>query len=160
MENTEYQKQKRKKKKGRKYFWLICILLAAFALCFFYQKQRAQESEVDPNAREAVVLEEGQSWLTLRIETIIGNEIRAVETRDEIGRSKEAETQDDRGKETEAQAGSQGEVKTYCIPVGTAVVTKLGSVTTFSRLAAGDKICCLMADSGKEAVILKIWIEE
>lgn len=150
MENTEYQKQKRKKKKGRKYFWLICILLAAFALCFFYQKQRAQESEVDPNAREAVVLEEGQSWLTLRIETIIGNEIRAVETRDEIGRSKE----------TEAQAGNQGEVKTYCIPVGTAVVTKLGSVTTFSRLAAGDKICCLMADSGKEAVILKIWIEE
>lgn len=150
MENTEYQKQKRKKKKGRKYFWLICILLAAFALCFLYQKQRAQEAEVDPNAREAVVLEEGQSWLTLRIETIIGNEIRAVETRDEMGRSKEAE----------AHAGSQEEAKTYRIPVGTAVVTKLGSVTTFSRLAAGDKICCLMEDSGKEAVILKIWIEE
>ena len=54
-----------------------------------------------------------------------------------------------------------GEASQYTIPVGTDGVTALGSVTTFSRLAQGDRISCLMehtADEGDE--ILKIWIEE
>lgn len=51
-------------------------------------------------------------------------------------------------------------MQTYTIPVGTEVVTKPGSVTTFSRLAAGDMIRCLMQEEDGEAVILKIWIEE
>lgn len=54
-----------------------------------------------------------------------------------------------------------GEASQYTIPVGTDVVTALGSITTFSRLAQGDRISCLMErteDEGDE--ILKIWIEE
>ena len=47
------------------------------------------------------------------------------------------------------------------IPVGTQVETKLGTVTTFSRLAGGDRIKMLLQkdDSGSD-VLLKIWIVE
>ena len=85
-------------------------------------------------------MEENQSWQYLQIDNIIGNEIDAFKSDDPVRTEKE--------------------MKTYTIPVGTQVVTKLGSVTTFSRLAAGDTICCLMQKSGEEEVILKIWIEE
>ncbi len=50
------------------------------------------------------------------------------------------------------------EVKTMMIPVGTEVVTKLETVTTFSRLAAGDTIKMLMEKDGDTETILKIWI--
>ena len=44
------------------------------------------------------------------------------------------------------------------IPVGTQVTTKLGTVTTFSRLAAGDTIKMLVQEENGERVILEIWI--
>ena len=50
------------------------------------------------------------------------------------------------------------EERTMMIPVGTEVVTKLGTVTTFSRLASGDVMKILTEKSGDEDVILKIWI--
>ena len=50
------------------------------------------------------------------------------------------------------------EERTMVIPVGTEVVTKLGTVTTFSRLASGDVMKILTEKSGDEDVILKIWI--
>ena len=50
------------------------------------------------------------------------------------------------------------EERTMMIPVGTEVVTKLGTVTTFSRLASGDVMKILTEKSGDEDIILKIWI--
>lgn len=210
IENVGYLKQK--KKKSRKAFWLILLLLvAAAAGLLFYQKKKAEAEAIDPNARENVVLEEDQSWLYLKIESIIGNEITAVETtaprRMEMppqdgqppqGEPPAQDGQPAQGEQPPAQGeqppqdeqppqgelpaqgeqppqGAQsaqresaatadgeltGEAKTYMIPVGTAVVTKLGSETTFSRLAAGDTICCLIEEADGEPVILKIWIEE
>lgn len=198
--------EKKKKKKSRKAFWLIFLLLfAAAAGLFFYQKKKAEAEAIDPNARENVVLEEDLSWLYLKIESIIGNEITAVETtaprRMEMppqgeppaqGEQPPQDGQPAHGEQPPAQGeqlpqGAQsaqgeppaqdgqpaqresaatadgeltGEAKTYMIPVGTAVVTKLGSETTFSRLAAGDTICCLIEEADGEPVILKIWIEE
>lgn len=43
---------------------------------------------------------------------------------------------------------------TTMIPVGTDVITKLGNVTTFSRLAAGDKVALVM----EEDVIVAVYI--
>jgi len=135
MENTRYLKDRKKKNR----IWigavLALLLTAAAAGGFFYEKERSREE--NPNSEEAVVPEENQRWLLLQIDTIEGNEIQAVEI-------EEAETEE----------------KTYQIPVGTDVVTRLGSVTTFSRLAAGDVIRCLMEQTEEEEVILKIWIEE
>lgn len=52
------------------------------------------------------------------------------------------------------------EERTATIPVGTEVVTKLGTVTTFSRLASGDVMKILVDNTDEEDVILKIWILE
>jgi ERCC4-type nuclease len=54
-------------------------------------------------------------------------------------------------KETDSQ-------QTWLIPVGTDVVTKLGTTTSFSRLASGDYIRMLVQNSTDSQDILKIWI--
>lgn len=145
MENAEYLKLKKKKKKRHRAVWIfIIVLLAVAAGIFFYRKQQDGPEE-NPNAEEAVVLEENQSWLYLEIDTIEGNEMQAAVV-EKSG--------------NEYIAAGDGEIKTYLIPVGTDVVTRLGSVTTFSRLAAGDVLHCLTEQADGEEVILKIWIEE
>lgn len=53
---------------------------------------------------------------------------------------------------------SLGEERTATIPVGTDVITKLGTTTTFARLAAGDVVQMLTEKVGDEDVIIKMWI--
>ena len=59
---------------------------------------------------------------------------------------------------TYTETGKTGQIQ---IPVGTDVETKLGTITTFSRLSNGDTIRMLMqkSDNGGED-LLKIWIVE
>ena len=47
---------------------------------------------------------------------------------------------------------------TIQIPVGTKVTTRLGTETTFSRLAAGDNIKMLVQENDGQQEILEIWI--
>jgi len=47
---------------------------------------------------------------------------------------------------------------TVQIPVGTKVTTRLGTETTFSRLAAGDNIKMLVQENDGQQEILEIWI--
>ena len=54
-----------------------------------------------------------------------------------------------------------GEEQTMLIPVGTSVTTSMGTVTTFSRLAAGDMVKLLMeTDASGELVIVGVWMLE
>ena len=48
-------------------------------------------------------------------------------------------------------------ITTY-IPVGTDVTTKLGTVTTFSRLAADDYVALVIEKDGDEEVIAAVYI--
>lgn len=48
-------------------------------------------------------------------------------------------------------------ITTY-IPVGTDVTTKLGTVTTFSRLAADDYVALVMEKDGDEKIIAAVYI--
>ncbi len=50
------------------------------------------------------------------------------------------------------------ETITAYIPVGTEVTTKLGTVTTFSRLAAGDYVALVVETDGGEQVIMAVYI--
>lgn len=50
------------------------------------------------------------------------------------------------------------ETVTAQIPVGTEVTTKLGTVTTFSRLAAGDYVALVVETSGEEQTIVAVYI--
>ena len=74
--------------------------------------------------------------------------------------SKEKSTADIQNKTmtTYTETGKTGQIQ---IPVGTDVETKLGTITTFSRLSNGDTIRMLMqkSDNGSED-LLKIWIVE
>ena len=54
------------------------------------------------------------------------------------------------------QIGNE-QVTTY-IPVGTEVTTKLGTVTTFSRLAAGDYVALVMEKDGDREIIVAVYI--
>ena len=47
---------------------------------------------------------------------------------------------------------------TTMIPVGTDVITKLGNVTTFSRLAAGDKVALVVEEEQDRQVIVAVYI--
>lgn len=50
------------------------------------------------------------------------------------------------------------ETVTARIPVGTEVTTKLGTVTTFSRLAAGDYVALVTQKDGDEEIIVAVYI--
>jgi hypothetical protein len=82
-------------------------------------------------------LETGQEYIYVRITSILGNEMTGTIYEDD--------------KET-------GNQQTWTIPVGTDVVTKLGTTTSFSRLASGDYIRMLVQNGTDSQDILKIWI--
>ena len=44
------------------------------------------------------------------------------------------------------------------IPVGTEVTTRLGTVTTFSRLAAGDRIALVVEEEAGTQIIMAVYI--
>lgn len=69
-----------------------------------------------------------------------------------------SEDMQNRAMTTYTETGKTGQIQ---IPVGTDVETKLGTITTFSRLSNGDTIRMLLqkVDNGGEE-LLKIWIVE
>lgn len=124
-----------KKKKNRLWVWLLLlILIVAAGGGFWYQKNMMKQETQE----EELVLLENQKLLDVRITKMLGNEMSGMLV-------------------TENQV--QGEQKTWMIPVGTDVVTKLGTTTTFARLSSGDTIQMLMQTGENESEeILKIWI--
>ena len=50
------------------------------------------------------------------------------------------------------------ETVTAYIPVGTTVTTKLGTQTTFSRLAAEDYVALVLEKDGGEEIIMAVYI--
>lgn len=62
------------------------------------------------------------------------------------------------GNEITCEVTGSGEVKSYQIPVGTKVTTRLGTVTTFSRLSKGNSVAVLL-EKGTD-VVKEVWIVE
>lgn len=125
-----------KKKKSRLplIITVFLIIVAAGAGMYIYQL-KAKEASTDNSKEEEIVLEENQRLEYAKIVSISGNEMTVT-------------------------ADSDKE-QTWLIPVGTDVVTKLGTTTTFSRLANGDNIRLLtQTDDEGNDVILKIWITD
>lgn len=134
--------KKRKSKKGC-IILLIILLSGAAAVCYYDKSQR--EAQAAQAGQSAIEAGEGQSVLYAQIDTIVGNEIsiQLLEFSDAEGR---------------ISYEMRDEQREYCIPVGTQVETRLGSITTFTRLAAGDKIAMLLAPKDETQEIVKIWI--
>lgn len=121
---------------------IICMaVIAAAAVIFLYlgQKKHSALDESVINTSEQVLLLEGQRIEKLKIKAIYGNEIC-------VNSVENADLQED---------------KIWQIPVGTDVITKLGTTTTFSRLANADVIDVLIqADDNGNETIQKVWITE
>ena len=133
---------------AKKYIVLFAVVFLAapgVGTCVLWQKHvfAAQEGQ-EP------VLENGQSFRYAKITSISGNEMQYAVL------EPQTQTKDKSG--AYAETDKTGQMQ---IPVGTQVETKLGTVTTFSRLAGGDRIKMLLQkdDSGSD-VLLKIWIVE
>lgn len=129
--------QKKSKLKG----WIILfvifviVILGLVGYRVYQGKKQAQEA-----AKQEMVLEENQYFTYVAIQKMLGNEM--------IGAMIE------NGQQAQEQC-------TWLIPVGTDVETKLGTITTFARLAAGDQIKMLMETTGNGTdEIIKIWIEQ
>lgn len=126
-----------KKKKSKLWIWLVLlILVVAAGGVFKYQQVKAQQEEQE----EEIVVLENQELINVRITKMLGNEMTgSIVTED----------------------NKQGEAQTWMIPVGTEVVTKLGTTTTFARLSSGDTIQMLMqTEEANGSSILKIWITQ
>lgn len=126
---------KPKKNKKKWIILIICILALLLGAASFLLYQR-NEAAAKTSTNEAIA-GENQTLVTVSIQKMIGNEMTGVSISDE----------------TELQ-----EAQTWMIPVGTEVVTKLGTITTFARLASGDQVQVLFDDQTQE--ILKIWITQ
>lgn len=134
---------KKKKKAKCKRVWILSLLLVLIgaAAAFYYQRQQ-QEVMAAQMGQSAVEAVENQVLQFGDISTITGNEITI----------KVLKTQNQR------EYTDTGETMEYRIPVGTDVETRLGSITTFSRLASGDRIAILFDTAEQEEFIRKIWI--
>lgn len=127
-----------KKKKSKLWIWLLLlVLVVAAGGGFWYQKSNAKQTMEE----EEIVLQENQELINVRITQMLGNEMT--------------------GSIVSEDKKQQQEEKTWMIPVGTEVVTKLGTTTTFARLSSGDTIQMLMqTGESAEGDILKIWITQ
>lgn len=127
-----------KKKKSKVWIWLVLLILvmAAGGGVYGYQQVMAQQETEE----EEIVVLENQELIHVRITKMLGNEMTGSIVTEE---------------------NKQGETQTWMIPVGTDIVTKLGTTTTFARLSSGDTIQMLMQeDEADDRNILKIWITQ
>ena len=125
-----------KKKKSKAWIWLVLLILVVTAGVAVYQDRQMKE-KLKTQEEEIIVLE-NQELINVRITKMLGNEMTGSVVNEN---------------------NSLGEVKTWLIPVGTQVVTKLGTTTTFVRLRSGDTVQMLIGkDAEEDSSIFKIWI--
>ena len=153
--NETRRAEKRKKRKKKLLIATVVItILVITGLLYWYKQIKETESEVESS--ENIEVGTNQELVLGQITVINGNEM----TFDLVEEAENSETTSDPLTSTEVSVTYivLDEERTMVIPVGTDVVTKLGTVTTFSRLASGDVLKILTEKSGDEDVILKIWI--
>ena len=153
--NETRRAEKRKKRKKKLLIATVVItILVITGLLYWYKQIKETESEVESS--ENIEVGTNQELVFGQITVINGNEM----TFDLVEEAENSETTSDPLTSTEESVTYivLDEERTMVIPVGTDVVTKLGTVTTFSRLASGDVLKILTEKSGDEDVILKIWI--
>lgn len=124
---------KKKKKKKTLIIILVLLIVAVVAGVIIFNVKKNDTS--DTSTEEEIVLSSNQELQYVTIQKILGNEMTVYTT-----------------------DGDETATTTWTIPVGTDVVTKLGTTTTFSRLAAGDQIKMVVETTDSDQEIIKIWI--
>ncbi|MCD8037516.1 MAG: hypothetical protein LUE96_00250 [Lachnospiraceae bacterium] len=121
---------------------IVVLLIAAVAggAAYYLLAVKASSDSSATDTVDTVVLESGQSIVYAQLTSVLGNNITYLV----------AEKNEENSTYTATE--ETGELQ---IPVGTDVITKLGTTTTFVRLSTGNTIAMLMqGDDG----VMKIWI--
>ncbi len=123
-------KQESKKRKGRKET-IIAVILLIGVVCFTGFTMTAKNSSQSDQIQ--ITAGKNEEIIYARLTSVIGNDIICTLT-------------------------ESGEEKDYEIPVGTDVITRLGTVTTFSRLSEGNNVAILL-EKGTD-IVKSVWITE
>jgi hypothetical protein len=164
LEYKEKKLQRAQKRKKRLIISLVIIVIlsaSGFLGYKYYQQKKAAE-----NSEAIVAVSDGQELVYASVTLIAGNNI-TVDILQETASSAEesAETTDMKSsgmKAGKSDSGSSytetGESTQYQIPVGTVVITKLGTSATFSSISTGN-VLAIALEEGTD-IIDKVWIIE
>ena len=164
LEYKEKKLQRAKKRKKRLIISLVIIVIlsaSGFLGYKYYQQKKAAE-----NSEAIVAVSDGQELVYASVTLVAGNNI-TVDILQETTPSAEesAETTDMKSsgmKAGRSDSGSSytetGESTQYQIPVGTVVITKLGTSATFSSISTGN-VLAIALEEGTD-IIDKVWIIE
>ncbi|MBQ7428740.1 MAG: hypothetical protein IJV29_03655 [Butyrivibrio sp.] len=164
LEYKEKKLQRAQKRKKRLIISLVIIVIlsaSGFWGYKYYQQKKAAE-----NSEAIVAVSDGQELVYASVTLVAGNNI-TVDILQETTPSAEesAETTDMKSsgmKAGRSDSGSSytetGESTQYQIPVGTVVITKLGTSATFSSISTGN-VLAIALEEGTD-IIDKVWIIE
>lgn len=164
LEYKEKKLQRAQKRKKRLIISLVIIVIlsaSGFLGYKYYQQKKAAE-----NSEAIVAVSDGQELVYASVTLVAGNNI-TVDILQETTPSAEesAETTDMKSsgmKAGRSDSGSSytetGESTQYQIPVGTVVITKLGTSATFSSISTGN-VLAIALEEGTD-IIDKVWIIE
>lgn len=116
----ENKKNKKKNNKGKKK-WIVGVLAAMLLMTICLTGFALANKKETKQAETSVKITAGtkEELLYASLTSVVGNEISCTVT-------------------------ATGEEKAYEIPVGTKVITKLGTETTFLRLSEGNSVALLL----------------
>ena len=163
----EYKEKKLKRAKKRKTRLIISLVIivilsaSGFLGYKYYQQKKAAE-----NSEAIVAVSDGQELVYASVTLVAGNNITVDILQETTSSAEEsAETTDMKPsgmKAGRSDAGSSytetGESTQYQIPVGTVVITKLGTSATFSSISTGN-VLAIALEEGTD-IIDKVWIIE
>ncbi|MCR4832928.1 MAG: hypothetical protein K5900_05080 [Butyrivibrio sp.] len=164
LEYKEKKLQRAQKRKKRLIISLVIIVIlsaSGFLGYKYYQQKKAAE-----NSEATVAVSDGQELVYASVTLVAGNNI-TVDILQETTPSAEesAETTDMKSsgmKAGRSDSGSSytetGDSTQYQIPVGTVVITKLGTSATFSSISTGN-VLAIALEEGTD-IIDKVWIIE
>ncbi len=164
LEYKEKKLQRAKKRKKRLIISLVIIVIlsaSGFLGYKYYQQKKAAE-----NSEAIVAVSDGQELVYASVTLVAGNNITVDILQETTSSAEEsAETTDMKPsgmKAGRSDAGSSytetGESTQYQIPVGTVVITKLGTSATFSSISTGN-VLAIALEEGTD-IIDKVWIIE
>lgn len=164
LEYKEKKLQRAQKRKKRLIISLVIIVIlsaSGFLGYKYYQQKKAAE-----NSEAIVAVSDGQELVYASVTLVAGNNITVDILQETTSSAEEsAETADMKSsgmKAGRSDSGSSyaetGESTQYQIPVGTVVITKLGTSATFSSISTGN-VLAIALEEGTD-IIDKVWIIE
>ncbi|MBE5834710.1 MAG: hypothetical protein E7309_08715 [Butyrivibrio sp.] len=164
LEYKEKKLQRAQKRKKRLIISLVIIVIlsaSGFLGYKYYQQKKAAE-----NSEAIVAVSDGQELVYASVTLVAGNNI-TVDILQETTSSAEESAEKTDMKSSGMKAGRSDSGSSYAetggstqyqIPVGTVVITKLGTSATFSSISTGN-VLAIALEEGTD-IIDKVWIIE